>query len=240
MRILGVVLLAVLFTSGRSYAQEHHHSQELVRRISVSGEGLVRVQPDMATVRFGVVTIADDPQEAQRLNTEAAARAMNAVRALGVEEKSIQLETLRLQPHREWVDERRRYEEKGFEAVRQVVVVIDNLDKLPELISRVVQEGANRLNEIAYDMKDRDAARNEALTEAVNKARDKASLIARTLGVELGPVEQVNEQNYDYPRPVFRAELQDAAAKDSLSDADAYAAGEIEVRVSVHTVFTIK
>ena len=240
MRIPVLVLFAVLLTSGRAYAQEHDHPQEQIRRISVSGEGLVRVQPDMATVRFGVVTLADHPQEAQRLNTEAAARAMNAVRALGLEEKNIRLETLRLQPHREWSDEKRRYEEKGFEAVRQVVVQIDDLDKLPELISRVVQEGANRLNEIAYDVKDREVARNEALTEAVNNARDKARLIARTLGEEIGPVEQVNEQSFDYPRPIFRAELQDAAAKESLSDADAYAAGEIEVRVGVHTVFTIK
>ena len=240
MRYLAVLLFAIVLTSGRAYAQDHHHPQEQIRRISVSGEGLVRVQPDMATVRFGVVTIADDPREAQQLNTEAAARAMNAVRALGVEEKNIRLETLRLQPHREWIDDKRRYEERGFEAIRQVVVQVDDLDKLPELISSVVQQGANRLNEISYDVKDRESSRNEALAEAVNNARDKAHLIARTLGEEIGPVEQVNEQSFDFPRPVFRAELQDAAAKESLSDADAYAAGEIEVRVNVHTVFTIK
>ncbi|MEX0747007.1 MAG: SIMPL domain-containing protein [Rhodothermales bacterium] len=240
MRYLAIVLFNVLLMGGRAYAQDHHHPEEQVRRITVSGEGLVRVQPDMATVRFGVVTVADDPQEAQRLNTEAAARAMNSVRALGVEERNIRLETLRLQPHREWVDEKRRYEERGFEAIRQVVVQVDDLDKLPQLISGVVQEGANRLNVISYDLKERDAALDEALTEAINNARDKARLIARTLGEELGPVEQVNEQMYDFPRPVFRAELQDAAAKESLSEADAYAAGEIEVRVSVHTVFTIE
>ena len=235
-----LVLGTALLTVSAANAQMHDHPP-LQRRVSVSGEGIVRVLPDMATVRFGVVTVAMDPQEATRLNTQAAADAMNAVRKLGIEERLIRLETLRLQPHREWDEDRRRFEEKGYEAVREVTVELHDLDKLPQLIADVVQKGANRLNQIEYELREKDAARNEALREAVINAREKAQLLASTLGETLGRVEQVNEQSFDFPRPIYRAEMAQAApAKDDMANPDAFAAGEIEIRVNVHTTFYLE
>ncbi len=159
---------------------------ESTRTIHVTGEGTLQLQPDMATVRFGIVTVDESPEAARRRNAEASAEAMNAVRELGVADRKMKLETLRLQPHREYNPTTRRTEEKGFEAVREVVVDLEDLDRLPELITRIVQKGANRLNGIAYDLKDRTTARNEALRLAVLHAREKAALMAETLGASLG------------------------------------------------------
>jgi uncharacterized protein len=209
------------------------------RTVSVSGEGIVRVEPDMATVRFGVVTSADDPEEARRVNAEAAARAMNVVRELGIEERYMRLETMRLQPRRVWVDNLRRCEECVFEATRQVIVEIHDLERLPVLVARVVQEGANRLDQIAYDLRNRDAARNEALRSAVNHAREKASLVASTLGEEIGRALQVSEQSFDFPRPMIRAEAMHAAMALDEGEPDAYAAGEIEVRAVIQATFEL-
>lgn len=211
------------------------------RTISVSGEGIVRVEPDMARVNFGVATVSDDPETARRENAEAARNAMNAVRELGIEERYIRLETLRLQPNREFDPETRRYVERGFEAVRQVVVEVHDLDLLPTLVAEIVQQGANRLNSVGYELKDRDQARNEAIGEAVLNAQDKARLIASTLNVQLGEVRQVNEQSYDFPMPVMRMESLQATAKDEAApEPAAYAAGELEVRVTVNAVFDIR
>ena len=210
------------------------------RIVSVTGEGLVRVEPDMATVRFGVVSVADDPETAREMNAEASSAAMNAVRSLGIEERYIRLETLRLQPHREWVDDRRRYEERGYEAIRQIVLEVHDLEQLPTLVANVVEQGANRLDQVTYDLHERDQARNDALREAVTKARDKAALVAETLGVELGSVQSVNEQSFDFPRPMYRAETMSMDAAAAAPEPDAYAAGELEVRVTVNVSFELQ
>lgn len=210
------------------------------RTVSVSGEGLVRIEPDMATVHFGIVSVADDPEAARSLNAEASSRAMNAVRALGIEERYIRLENLRLQPHREWVDDRRRYEERGYEAARQVVVEIHDLETLPTLVAEVVEQGANRLERVAYDLSDREQVRNDALREAVLNARAKARLVATTLDEDLGPVQSVSEQSFDFPRPVYRAETLQMDAKAAAEEPDAFAAGELEVRVNVHATFEVE
>ncbi len=211
------------------------------RTVTVSGEGVVRVEPDQATVRFGVVTRAEDPEEARRLNAAAASEAMNAVRALGIEERKIRLETLRLQPAREYNAQTRRWDNIGFEATRQVVVELDDLEQLPTLVAEIVQKGVNRLDGIAYELKDRAEARNEALRKALGDARGKAELMASTLGEELDRVLTIGEQSFNFPRPMVRmAQAEMALSKDAAPDPDAYAAGEIEVRAVVQVVFALK
>jgi hypothetical protein len=220
-----------------AHAQE---AAETPRTISVSGEGTISVEPDQATVRFGVVTQADEPEAAREQNAAAASQAMNAIRDLGVAERKMRMETLRLQPRREYDQETRRYEERGFEAIRQVVVELDELELLPTLITRIVQQGANRLDGINYDVADRDAVRSEALAEAARGARSKAQLLAETLGVQVGPPRQINEQSFDFPRPQFRIEQAAAVAKaDAAPEPDAYAAGEIEVTATVQVTFDL-
>ena len=237
-----MLMLAALAAPLSVQAQDMSDHHRVQRTVSVSGEGIVRVEPDQATVRFGVVTRSEDPETARQQNAEAAARAMNAVRDLGIEERKIRLEALRLQPWREYNPDARRWIEKGFEAVRQVVVEIDDLETLPTLVAEIIEQGANRLDGIQYDVQDRDAARNEALVAAVTNAREKAQLLTQTLGVTLGPVQTINEQSFDFPRPMMRLEQAEMAmAKDaSAPEPDAYAAGEIEVRATVHVVFGLQ
>ena len=240
-RYLGTLLLASLFVLPVQ-AQVMPDQAPFRRHVSVSGEGIVHTVPDKATVRFGIVTQAMDPEAARQMNATAAREAMSAVRELGIEERKMRLETLTLQPAREYDPDQRRWIEKGFEATRQVVVEVNDLDVLPQLVAEVVQKGANRLNGVAYDLENRDAARNEALAKALNTAREKAELMASTLGAELGPVLTISEQQFDFPRPVMqlaRAEM--ATSKDAAApEPEAYAAGEIEVRAVVQVVFGLE
>ncbi|RMH62722.1 MAG: DUF541 domain-containing protein [Bacteroidetes bacterium] len=210
------------------------------RTITVSGEGIVRAEPDQAVVRFGVVTQAGDPETARQRNAEAAREAMNAVRALGVPERKLRLETLQLQPRREWDPDTRQWRDQGYEAVRQVVVELDDLERLPALVTEVVQKGANRLDGVSYRLQDEKQARNEALLQAVTEAREKAALMAGALGESLGRVRLINEQSFSVPRPMMRMAAEAVMMADKAApEPDAYAAGEIEVRATVQVVFEL-
>lgn len=209
--------------------------------VTVSGEGTVTAQPDQAVVRFGVVTQAETAQEARTQNAEAAKNAMNAVRALDISDEKMRMESLRLQPRREYNPDTKRHEEKGYEATRQVVVEVDRLDVLPQLVADVVQGGANRLDNIDYQLSDRSQFRNDALREAAQTAQEKARLLAETLGTELGTVRTINEQNFDFVRPQPQmARMEMAKTADAAqAEPEAYAAGEIEVSAQVQVVFDL-
>ena len=231
-----LALLVSVFAVAPAAAQDDDRST-----VAVSGEGSVTAQPDRAVVRFGVVTRAETAQAARTKNATAAKNAMNAVRNLDVPEENMRMESLRLQPRYEYDDEENRRELRGYEATRQVVVELDSLDVLPQLVADVVQEGANRLDGINYELSDRSQYRNEALRKAAQAAREKAQLLAETLGAQLGPVHTINEENFDFVQPTPRATAMGMAKADEAAQAEpeAYAAGEIEVSARVRVVFTL-
>ncbi|HMB94370.1 MAG TPA: SIMPL domain-containing protein, partial [Rhodothermales bacterium] len=97
------------------------------------------------------------------------------------------------------------------------------------------------LDGVAYELDNRDAARNEALVNALTDAREKAMLMTSTLGVTLGPVQTINEQSFNFPRPMLQmARNEMAMSKDAMPEPEAYAAGEIEVTATVQVVFTLQ
>jgi uncharacterized protein YggE len=236
---LSLALCVGLLLAVPGRAQDNSSISRVVR---VSGEGTVRAAPDRATVRFGIVSRAETAEAARSQNAAAAKSAMNAVRELGLAEEKIRMETLRLQPRREYDPETQTQEERGYEATRQVVVELEALEQLPRLVTRVVQRGANRLEGIDYGLQDRTAVRNDALRQAAQDAREKAQLLAESLGAALGPVQQIDEQSFGFQSPSPRVEMQFAksAADDAAPEPDAYAAGEIEVNATVQVTFSLQ
>lgn len=235
-----VVLFAGLVLAGPLQAQPESSSSD--RTIQVVGEATVKADPDRATVRFGIVSRAETAEAARAQNAKAAARAMNTVRELGISDSQMRMETLRLQPRREYNPQTETREEKGFEATRQVVVQVDDLEQLPTLVARVVQRGANRLDGISYELEDRSAIRERALRTAAHHARDKARLLAASLDVTLGAVREIIEQSFDFshPQPNVRMEFAESEETDAASEPDAYAPGEIEVSAQVRVVYEIE
>jgi len=208
--------------------------------ITVSGRGVISTQPDMATVWFGVVTDNSNPDQARELNAIASAEAMNAVRDLGVSEENLKVESLRLAPKREYDPDRRTYKEAGFEATRGIVVEVKDLDILPDLIAVIVSKGANRISNIQYGLDDKDSVELEALEKAVDRAREKAAVMASRLGRSVGPVTQINEQGVSVPQPMLRMEAaMDVASASKSGQPDAFAGGEIEVSASVTVIFML-
>lgn len=236
--VLSLAVLTVVFTfSGPALAQDSSRAQ-LAPRIRVQGESVVRRMPDRAAVRFGVVSEAETPGEARSANAEAAERALEAVRGMGVPEESIRLERLQLRPSYRYTPEGGR-EQIGYEVERMVAVEVDSLDLLPTLVARVVQEGANRLEQVQYELSDREEARNTALRGAVEDARERARHMAEAAGVTVGRVLRLTEQQVDVPQPVFRAEAMQAAGA-AEPRPEAFAAGEIEIEARVEAVFALE
>jgi len=237
---MSVIILSLIVVFSTTFINAQTNERQ--NTVSVGGEGIVQVEPDLVTVRFGVVTRDDDPVKARQLNEEAAANAMNAVRELGVDERKIKVTVLQLNELREYDRERRRQVPAGYEATRQVVVELDDLDTLPPLIAQVTQHGANRLSGISYDISNRNEVRNDALRKAVQNAREKALIMTDALDASLGKVIHISEEQFDFPRPVpVRAMMMEAAdAAPDMGTPDAYAAGEIEVRARVQILFQLE
>ena len=139
--------------------------------------------------------------------------------------------------------ETRRQVDKGFKATRDLVVVVEDLDVLPTVISQIVQNGVNRLNGVSYGLQKKDEVRDRALVLAVRRAKQKAELMAQTLDANLGEVLKINEQSFTMPSPMLNMESSPRlmmAKSDAAPEPEAFAAGEIEVKAVVQVVFQLQ
>lgn len=211
-------------------------SAEGMRKLTVIGEGRADAAPDMATIRLGVSHQAKDPQDAMALTTEAAQAISDRLQTEGLTPRDIQTSDLSLHPiwnHSSSGSGER--EISGYQSNLQVQVRVRNLDNLGQIVSLVVQDGANNFGGLQFGLQYPDPVEDEARRDAVKRARAKATLYARAAGVELGDLLELSEGGGSHgPSP--RVESMRMAA-DAAMPVDP---GELSITASVTLIYAIK
>jgi uncharacterized protein len=200
--------------------------------ISVTGQGSTWLKPDVATFAIGVETMDADAQKARTANNASMKKVLDALKAQGVEDKDVTTTGYNMYA---------RYDDKGaaiigYTVSNNVQVKVRNLDKLGDVLTAVGDAGANTAGGISFDVQDRTTAYNQALAQAMEKARARADVIAKASGVKLGKVMVINESS-SYSGPVFAGAEMAAAAKDSM--AVPVSGGQLEVTASVNVSYEI-
>jgi uncharacterized protein YggE len=198
--------LATLAVAESVTAQDRPVGSVGPRTIRVSGTGQVQVRPDMATIQFAVETTGMTAQAAAEANADLMDRVIQALRGAGVANDDIRTSGYSLYPEyaiQTRDDPNAPPQIRGYRASNQVTVRSTNLDGLGALIDVGLAAGANRMNGVSFELRDSEAARAEALREAVVAARASAETIANALGVTLGAVIDAST-SADPVRPVYQ------------------------------------
>jgi uncharacterized protein YggE len=199
--------------------------------VTVAGDAVVYAPPDRARLRFGVETEGETPEEAFRQHEQEVAGVLAAVRGLGIPDRWIQLE---------WVGLSERPEQRrGYVATRFVAVTTDSLRLVPELVSAVVDAGADHLAGLEYFLEVDDPFEDEALAAAFDRAEAKARGLAGAAGMRLGPVVAVAEQGVQPPMP-YPVPMERMAADQAVSTPGAYATGQSQVHATVVVTFALE
>lgn len=209
-----------------------------VPTISVSGEGVVEVAPDRATVTLGVVTREKNPAAVQSSNARAAQSVINSIVALGVERRNITTGNYNFAPtYRHRNDGRNEID--GYEATNSVTVIVDDLSIVGKIIDAALSNGANRVDSLSFGLRNKTAYQDEALRLAILDAKRKAEVAARTLGKNILGVLNVsiNSASVSEPRnyKMARAMTEDAA----VGLETPVESGTLNCSASVHVEFEI-
>lgn len=227
-RFLAAVLFCSLL-SGTAWAEPPE------RRITVAGEGRVEAAPDMATITLGVTHEAKEARAAMRATSEAVARVLERLAAMGIAPRDLQTRQLSLNPV--WSDSsvsgnnRRRI--TGFVASNMVMVRVRDLAALGGILDTVIEDGANDFNGLRFGLQDPAPLMDEARRRAVADAMDRAKLLAGAAGVALGPVLSIDEHGGGTVAPMAEMAMRMSAG------AAPVAAGELTLTATVSMVFAI-
>ncbi len=175
------------------------------RSVTVTGQGRVAYQPDIAILNLGVqIDKAPSAEEAlNQLNAKMTA-IVNAVKALGVDEADIQTQNYSLYPQYDYQDNISSV--SGYNANQQVVVKVVAYDKDPEKLSRIIgaasKAGINQVNSLSFDASNMNDLKQEARLQAIADAKARGQVLADAAGVELKEITGWYE-NYMSPTPVY-------------------------------------
>jgi uncharacterized protein YggE len=224
------LFLASFLPAVVAYAQHHDHHKPLAPSVTVSGEGLVTAEPDLAEIDIGVVTDAGTAPQAGKENAAKLAKVIAEVKKLIGTRDEVKTIGYSLSPNYRHPKEGGKPEITGYRATNIVRVRTGALQGVGNLIDAATQSGANTIQRLAFTLKDEEAAKREALRSAAAKAKSKAEDMARALGLKIVRVLSVVEGEQGF-QPILRrggAELMQGQAAPTPVES-----GTIQVRASV-------
>jgi uncharacterized protein YggE len=209
-------------------------AQEAARRITVSGEATVSVEPDLASLRAGVISDAKTARDALDANSKAMNAVMTAVRAIGIPDRDLQTARYAIQPI---YDPGRPARDRinGFQATNSLLIKVRAFDKLGEIIDRAVAAGANTVGSVEFIVTEPSKFLDEARKQAIADARRKAALYAAAADVVLGRALIITEQSSGLePAPLVMLRSSAAAPETPIIP------GERSLHVSVNVSFELQ
>jgi uncharacterized protein YggE len=166
--------------------------KDAVPSLTTTGVASVDVVPDSATVVLGVVTERPKAADAARENAAAAQAVVAEIKAQGVEAKDIKTRSVALSPVYDEIRDNdgrtTRRALRGYSARNELAVRVRELGKVGDLVARWIDKGANRVDEITFDVEAKDVKYEALRVDAVRDALRKAQSYATGLGLRLGRV----------------------------------------------------
>jgi uncharacterized protein len=169
-------------------------------QISVSSKGEVKVNPDRATIQISVQTKGATAASAAAENASKQKAVIDALRALGLGDKDISTSDYSVTPEQ-------RYEPNkeptvvGYNVTNTLSVEVTSLKMVGPVIDAALAKGANMITSLQFSSSNTEAARRQAITIAVQRARGDAEAAAKAAGGSLGGLLEVSIGGYSSPPP---------------------------------------
>jgi len=208
--------------------------------ISVSGEGKVYANPDIAQISFGVQTGRQSTAEgASRMLAEKMNAVIAAVKAKGIEDKDINTQQLSLYPAYDWNEGQQI--PRGFEANQQLSVKVRDISKVGDILTAATAAGSNQIGGVNFTIDDPDLLQEQARQEAIKDAREKAIRLASQLGGRLGKIVAFNEGGGGYA-PMYREVMMMDAAMGAKEESMPLPipSGEQEINMMVSITYELR
>ncbi len=205
-----------------------------VRTVTVTGHAVTSQAPDMATIHVGVVSQAGTATEAREQNAAAMEQLRSGLQRAGVAAGDMSTSYFAIQPVYDYGAGGREPRISGFQAEQMLQIKTKQVDQVGALIDAAVAAGANRVHGVEFSLSDPTALRNRLFDSAVNDARQKAELLAKTAGLQVARVLTI-EENIGSSSPVVMRLATDTAAAGTV-----ITPGDQEVSASVTVVFEMR
>lgn len=208
--------------------------------ITVTGNGYVYGEPDIAKVCIGVVTEADTSSDAMSKNSKDMDAVISAIRKAGIPDKDIQTNYVSIQPVYDYSNQPRI---AGYTATNTVTVTIRDMSIVGTVIDTAYASGSNRINGICFMMSEERYASlyKQALDKAVKDGSEKARTIAIASGGSDLELKRVSEsEGYCYNPVPYYTSYDYRMVSGKVATTTPVSQGEDKVQATVSMEYTFR
>jgi uncharacterized protein len=243
---LGCLLVVFLGLSAIEKTQnltERFSGKDPKNTLTVSAEGKVKAVPDVAMVNLGVVTQGATSAIVQDENSKKINKIIDFVKQQGVSRDDISTAQFNIYPQYNYKDGRN--EIIGYEARQNISIKVKGVDKTTDALGKILSGsttvGANEIGGVSLSFEDKDNLRQMARKEAIEKAKTKATELAKVSGLKLGRVITVSESGQDsMPMPYYAGGMGGGGSDVAKSVSPNVEPGTQDVYETMTLVFELK
>jgi uncharacterized protein YggE len=208
--------------------------------IWVTGEGKVSVTPDIVNISLGVQSQEPSVADAMKKTSDAMGKVMDILKANNIADKDIQTQQFSIYPQYSVDQETGKQTISGYQVTNTLIVKLHDISKAGTLIDAVVAAGGNLtvINNVNFTVDDPTRYYDEARQKAIDDANEKAKEIAGLYGVTLGKPTYVLDTS-TIPYPIYYGGSGGPAIM-TEQQATSVSAGSTDIVLDIQVSYAIK
>lgn len=239
--LVTVIIGGLFFVAGQYVASTPQRAQkeaELNREITVQGQGEVTAKPDVAVITLAVQTEILPTAEAASQNLATTfAKVLSAVKTAGVADKDVKTTNLSVNPVYDYTAGKQV--PRGYQASESITVSVRAIDTVSDVLGKATAQGVNQVGGISFTIDKPENLKIMAQENAIADAKEKASKLAKSLGVSLGKVKTFSISDFPSGPPIYALNAESKAGGGDVSGPPV-ASGENTVQANVTVTFELK
>jgi uncharacterized protein YggE len=236
--IAAILLVSVLLVGCQASGSTATTISNQQTGISVSGQGIVYVTPDIVNLQLGIQAQAATVADAQSQAVAAMNNVLAALAANGVAKADIQTQNYSIQQTTRYDNVKQQEISTGYQVINYVNVKVRDVTKAGVILDAVTAAGGDltRVNSVQFSLNDPTSANNQARDQAMADAKATAAQLASDAGVKLGNPISISESEVSPITKYYGADMAVAGASSSTP----ISSGELEITVSVQVTYAIQ
>lgn len=230
-KILMLMILGLFLLSACSSDKEKS-------TITADGSATIKIKPDEAVFSISIQTLKDKAEDAQSEDAKISAAVISSLKNLGIKEEDIKTQYFNLYKREDWSEKGSVF--KGWQVDHNLEVRTSDVENVGKYLDAAVKNGATGINSINLDLSEAKKKKvfNQALMKAGAEAKDKAEVLAKSVGAKLGSIVSVSQGSPSYV-PIYLAK--EAVMADSgQGKPTSIEPGQLEISATINVVYELK
>lgn len=183
-----------------------HTNVPLKRSLTVFGNSMLSIEPTICKIILGINTESKNVTTAQKENATKHQQVISSILGLGIPSSNIQTVDYTILPQYDYVENKQVF--KSYKVTHLLSILVETIQLAGNVIDTAVQNGANQVTSIQFDVSSRSEYYEQALQKAVKDSLSKAMAIAETLRVTIDPIPvKIHEILSDSSNPIPLAKM---------------------------------